>query len=98
MSIPHDRSKAGPEPILPGEEPIQLTARTIAEAHTALHKQFHPAQQWQATLSARRTTYPVKLGQESGVQRPIGRYDLVPESVKGRPVIGRERPTGASYQ
>ena len=29
---------------------------------------------------------------------PIGRYDLVPESVKGRPVIGRERPTSTSHQ
>jgi hypothetical protein len=32
-------------------------------------------------------TYSGKLGQESGVQMPVGRYDLVPESVKGRPVI-----------
>ena len=32
------------------------------------------------------------------MQRPIGRYDLVPESVKGRPVIGRERPASTSHQ
>ena len=43
-------------------------------------------------------TYPGKLGQESGVQMPIGRYDLVPKSIKGRSVIGRERPTSASHQ
>ncbi len=32
------------------------------------------------------------------MQMPIGRYDLVPESVKGRPVIGRERPASTSHQ
>ena len=32
------------------------------------------------------------------MQMSIGRHDLVPESVKGRPVIGRERPAGASHQ
>jgi hypothetical protein len=57
---------------------------------------FHPAQQRQAILSARRTTYPGKLGQESGVLMPIGRHDLMPEAVEGCPIIGRERPASAS--
>src|SRR5262245_23776241 len=29
---------------------------------------------------------------------PIGRYDLVPESVKGHPVVGRECPASTSHQ
>ena len=32
------------------------------------------------------------------MQMPIGRYDLVPESVKGRSVIGREHPASARHQ
>ena len=32
------------------------------------------------------------------MQVPIGCHDLMPESVKGHPVIGRERPASASHE